>query len=120
MARGVDEAYGLIHHGCGGSVLSVCVSRASHGISTAFRERHFRPVEMVKGSLSDADWVRLKKLVEKAPSGKCRSDTTTAASTALIGRLKAETTMAITHRSAGRHAVAHSAAGGILRFAASA
>jgi hypothetical protein len=26
---GVDEAYGLIHHGCGGGVLSVCVSRVS-------------------------------------------------------------------------------------------
>ena len=39
---GVDEAYGLIHHGCGGSVLGVCISRASHEISmTAFRERHF-------------------------------------------------------------------------------
>jgi hypothetical protein len=47
---GADEAYGLIHHGCGGSELSVCVSRASHEISmTAFRERHFRPAEMVKG-----------------------------------------------------------------------
>jgi hypothetical protein len=33
---------------------------------TAFRERHFRPAEMVQGSLRDADWVRLKKLVERA------------------------------------------------------
>jgi hypothetical protein len=64
---GVDEAYGLIHHGCGGSVLSVCISRASHEISmTAFRERHFGPAETVKGSLTDADWVRLRTLVEKA------------------------------------------------------
>jgi hypothetical protein len=33
---------------------------------TAFRERHFRPAETVKGSLTDADWVRLTKLVERA------------------------------------------------------
>jgi hypothetical protein len=29
---GADEAYGLIHHDCVGSVLSVCVSPASHAI----------------------------------------------------------------------------------------
>ncbi len=64
---GVDEEYGLIHHGCGGSVLSVCISRASHEINmTAFRERHFRPAETAEGPLTEANWVRLKKLVEKA------------------------------------------------------
>jgi hypothetical protein len=64
---GADEAYGLIHRGCGGSALSVCVSRASHDISmTAFRERWLRPAETAEGSLTDVDWVRLKKLVERA------------------------------------------------------
>ena len=62
----VDEAYGLIHHGCGGSVLSICVSKASQGIGmTAFRERHFCPAETAEGSLTEADWLRLKKLVER-------------------------------------------------------
>jgi hypothetical protein len=64
---GVDEAYGLIHSGCGGSALSICVSRALHDISmTAFRERLLRPAETAEGSLTEADWVRLKKLVERA------------------------------------------------------
>ena len=112
---GVDEAYGLIHHGCGGSVLSVCVSRASHEISmTAFRERHFHPAETVKGSLTDADWVRLKKLVERArfwvmPERHCQSSLDD-----FVGRLRAESTMAITDRSAGRPAVAHSSNWGML------
>ena len=62
----VDEAYGLIHHGCLGSVLSICVSRASHDIRmTAFRERHFCPAETAEGSLTEADWARLKKLVKQ-------------------------------------------------------
>jgi hypothetical protein len=40
---------------------------ASHEICmTAFRKRHFRPAATVEGSLTEADWVRLKKLVEKA------------------------------------------------------
>ena len=64
---GVDEAYGLIHRGCGGSVLSVCVSRAPHEINmTALRQRHFRPAETAKRSLTEADWARLIKVVEKA------------------------------------------------------
>ena len=63
----VDETYGLIHRGCLGSVLSICVSRASHDIRmTAFRERHFSPAETTEGSLTEADWVRLKKLVDGA------------------------------------------------------
>ena len=62
---GVDEAYGLIHRGCGGSVLRICVSKAPHDIRmTAFRERYFVPAETAERSLTEATWARLKQLVD--------------------------------------------------------
>ena len=64
---GVDEAYGLIHRGGLSSVLSVCVSRRSTIVSmTAFSQRLFGPVESAERSLTEADWDRLKTLVERA------------------------------------------------------
>jgi hypothetical protein len=64
---GVDEVYGLIHRGGLSSVLSVCVSRRSNATSvTAFSQRIFGPVESAERSLTEADWDRLKNLVERA------------------------------------------------------
>jgi hypothetical protein len=62
-----DEAYGLIHVGCLGSVLSVCVSRKAQQVSmTAFRRTRFGQPEKAEGTLTEADWIRLKKMVEQA------------------------------------------------------
>jgi hypothetical protein len=63
----IDEAYGLIHHGCLGSVLSVCVSRMAEQVSmTAFRQTGFGEPEKAAGTLTEADWMRLKRLVDQA------------------------------------------------------
>ena len=63
----VDEAYGLIHVGCSGSVLSVCVSRKAQQVSmTAFRQTRFDQREKAEGSLTEAEWIMLKKMVEQA------------------------------------------------------
>ena len=57
----VDEAYALIHEGCCGSVLSVCVSRKTQQVSmTAVRQTLFGQPEKAEGTLIKADWVRLK------------------------------------------------------------
>jgi hypothetical protein len=63
----VDEAYGLIHVGCLGSVLSVCVSRKAQQVSmTAFRQTLFGQPEKAEGILTEADCIRLKKMLEQA------------------------------------------------------
>jgi hypothetical protein len=62
-----DEAYGLIHEGCHGSVLSVCVSRTAERVSvTALRQTLFGKPEKAAGPVKEADWLRLKELVELA------------------------------------------------------
>jgi hypothetical protein len=91
---GVDEAYGLIRHGCGGSVLSICVSRGSHEINlTAFRER-YRPAETAEGSLTDVDWVRLKKV-------GCRHRLRGNASL-ILEKINTRVSDTVKHKSAGR------------------
>jgi hypothetical protein len=63
----VDEAYGLIHVGCFGSVLTICVSRKGQQVSmTAFRQTLFGEPERAAGTLTEADWIRLKQLLEQA------------------------------------------------------
>lgn len=63
-----DEAYGLIHRGCLGSVLTVCVSRRAEQVSmTAVRQTAlFGEPERTAGPLTDADWIRLKQMVQQA------------------------------------------------------
>jgi hypothetical protein len=64
-----DEAYGLIHGGCLGSVLSVCVSRTTQHVSmTAFRQSGWslNSIKKAERSLTEADWTRLKNLMEQA------------------------------------------------------
>jgi hypothetical protein len=64
---GVVEAFGLIHEGCLGSALSVCVSRSVEQVRiTAHRRRSFYPAEKTERPLTEADWIRLKTLVEQA------------------------------------------------------
>jgi hypothetical protein len=63
----VDEAYGLIHVGCFGSVLSVCVSRKAEQFSmTAFRQNRLGQPEKAEGLLTEADWIRLKDALKES------------------------------------------------------
>jgi hypothetical protein len=63
----IDEAYGLIHQGSWGSVLSVCVSREGQQVSVkAFRQTLFGQPEKAEATVTEADWIRLKTLVDQA------------------------------------------------------
>ena len=62
-----DEAFSLIHRGCRMSVLNACVSRRGWDISVvAIQQKVLGEPESVQRTLAEADWVRLKKLVEEA------------------------------------------------------
>ena len=65
QSNNVDEAYGLIHEGCLRSVLSIRVSQmAKHVSMTAFRTTLFGQPEVAEGTVTEADWLRLKFVLE--------------------------------------------------------
>jgi hypothetical protein len=72
LSNATDEAYGLIHEGCGGSVLSICVARSTERVRMTARLNTRRlllsrkPAQVVEKSLPDADWIRLTQLVNNA------------------------------------------------------
>jgi hypothetical protein len=93
----VDEAYGLIHVGCFGSVLTICVSRKGQQVSmTAFRQTLFGEPERAAGTLTEADWNR-------PAFGRFRNSISSRVSTGGHGQSRVETASGIIHPSAGAH-----------------
>jgi hypothetical protein len=72
LSDATDDAYGLIHEGCGGSVLSICVARSTERVHMTARRNTRRllhprkPAQIVEKSLTDGDWLKLTQLVWNA------------------------------------------------------
>ena len=75
---------------------------------TAFRERLLRPAEAAEGSLTEANWVRLKKLVDWARLWEMPERQAEGGLDGFGWRIEGRNHEAITHRSAGRRAAARS------------
>jgi bifunctional DNA-binding transcriptional regulator/antitoxin component of YhaV-PrlF toxin-antitoxin module len=67
FAKDNDEAYGLTHGACLGSMLCVCVSQEGQKVRMiALRQSGLGRPERVERIIAEADWVRLKRALEKA------------------------------------------------------
>ena len=66
-ASAADEAYGLVHRACMGSVLKICMSRKAEQFSlTAVRRVGFEQPKKANAPVTKAEWDRLKEKLERA------------------------------------------------------